>query len=164
MPDEASALREQDDLDRIVASLKTHQVEFIIVGGFAVIYHGYVRNTKDLDVFIRRTEENAARTVAALEDAGFGFPELTPRVFLDGKGVLLGEPPMRVDIISDLAGVSFDDAWPRCSQDYYGDTMAAYLGYDDLICNKRAVGRPQDLNDVEMLEKSRAQGRPPTFD
>lgn len=70
-----------DDFDRIVASLNKHKVDFMIIGGFAVVYHGYVRNTKDLDIFIRRSEDNAGRTVAALEEVGFGSPDMTPEVF-----------------------------------------------------------------------------------
>lgn len=159
MPAEPDAAREPDDLDRVVASLKRHGVDFMIVGGFAVIYHGHLRATKDLDIFIRRSQENAEKTIAALAAVGLSFPDLTARTFMEGKGVLLGEEPMRVDIISELSGVRFEDAWPRCSQDFYGNETVAYIGLDDLIQNKRAVRRAQDLADVAQLEKARRMGR-----
>lgn len=159
MADAPPAPREPDDFDRILASFKAHGVEFMVVGGYAVSYHGYVRVTKDLDLFIRRTHENAARVVAALESAGFGFPELTTQAFIAGKGIILGEPPMRVDIISDLPGVRFEEAWPNCPHDHYGDALVPYIGLDDLLRNKRAAGRAQDLTDAAMLEKTRRPER-----
>lgn len=159
MQEEPQAEREPDDLDRVVASLVRHGVEFMIVGGFAVIYHGHMRATKDLDIFIRRSKENAEKTIAALSAVGFSFPELTARIFTEGKGVLLGEEPMRVDIISELSGVRFEDAWQRRKQDYYGNETVAYIGLDDLIQNKRAARREQDLADVAQLENIRERER-----
>lgn len=151
--------RELDDLDRIVSSLNKRGVEFMVIGGYAVIYHGHMRTTKDLDIFIRRTEENARRTLAALADVGLAWPDLTVQTFLEGKGALLGEEPMRVDIISELSGVEFDEAWRRCRHDLFGSETVAYLGLDDLISNKRAARREQDLADAVRLEAIREQQR-----
>lgn len=149
---EASSL---DDFDRIVASLNKHQVEFMIIGGYAVVYHGHVRNTKDLDLYIRPTEENAKRTVAALEDAGFSSPELTAEVFTADNGISLGEEPVKVDLISHLPGVIFEEAWARRETSVFGPETAHYISRADLIKNKRAVGRPRDLDDVRELEAER---------
>lgn len=141
-----------DDLDLVVSSLNKHQVEFLIVGGYAVVYHGHVRNTQDLDLFVRPTAENARRTVAALEEAGFASPDLKPEVFTADNGISLGEPPVRVDVLSRLPGVEFDDAWNRRETSVFGAEAANYISREDLIKNKRAVGRPRDLDDVRVLE------------
>lgn len=139
-------------MDRVVASLNRHQVEFLVIGGYAVVFHGHVRNTQDLDLFVRPTEENARRTVAALEEAGFGSPDLTPGVFMSDNGISLGEEPLRVDIISRLPGVDFEAAWLRREKSVFGAEPAHYMSREDLISNKRAVGRPRDLDDVRELE------------
>ena len=144
-----------DDFDRIVASLNKHNVEFMIIGGLAVVYHGHVRNTKDLDLFIRRTEENARRTIAALEEVGFGSPEMTPEVFTADNGISLGTRPLQVDILSNLRGVDFDEAWSRRESGCFNNEIANYISREDLIINKRAAGRPLDLDDARELEKGR---------
>ncbi|HBL18203.1 MAG TPA: hypothetical protein DD417_15975 [Elusimicrobia bacterium] len=94
---------ESDDFDRIVASLNEHHVDFMIIGGWAVAYHGHLRMTEDLDIFIRPTEDNAKRAVAALEDAGGACPELKPEVFLRDNGISLGEIPVLKSPLLDLA-------------------------------------------------------------
>lgn len=144
-----------DDFDRIVASLNKHKVDFMIIGGLAVVYHGHVRNTKDLDLFIRRTEENAKRTVAALQEVGFGSPEMTPEVFTDDNGISLGTRPLQVDIMSNLRGVDFDEAWSRRESGRFNMETVNYISREDLIVNKRAAGRPLDLDDARELEKGR---------
>jgi len=153
-PKEVSDL---DDFDRIVASLNKHRVDFLIIGGYAVFYHGFVRATEDLDIYVRPTEENAKRTVAALEAVGFGCPELSPEVFTADNGISLGEKPIKVDILSRLPGVAFEDAWARRESSAFGAETANYISREDLIKNKRAVGRPRDLDDVRELEAGRDQ-------
>lgn len=144
-----------NDYDRVIAALIKHQVDFMIIGGIAVIYHGHVRDTKDMDLFVRPTPENADRTVAALEEAGLGCPELTPEVFTTDNGISIGETPVKLDVLSKLPGVSFDEAWANRETSVYGDQTVSYIGLDDLIKNKRAVGRLADLADVEKLELAR---------
>lgn len=146
-----------DDFDRIVASLNDHGVDFMIVGGYAVIFHGHVRATKDLDILIRRTPENARRTVAALEKIGFECPELKPELFLAGKGITFGEPPLRVDVLGAIKGVDFDAAWPRRQTSRFGPHEASYIGLQDLIANKESVARPQDLADAQKLRLVQAK-------
>ncbi len=138
--------------DEVVAALIAHQVEFMVIGGFAVIYHGHVRATQDLDVFIRGSEENAKRTVAAVKDVSRGELDLSPEVFTAGKGVLLGEPPLRVDILSRIAGVEFEEAWARRETDRFGPATVNYISREHLIANKRAAGRPRDIDDARELE------------
>ncbi len=144
-----------DDFDRVVAALNKHEVEFMIIGGWAVVYHGHVRETEDLDIFIRRTAENAERAVAALTEIGGACPELRPEVFTADNGISLGEAPVRIDIISRLPGVDFDQAWARSETSAFGAEMVRYISRQDLINNKRAVGRPKDLNDALELEAGR---------
>lgn len=141
-----------DDFDRIVASFNKHQVEFMIIGGWAVVYHGHVRETEDLDIFIRRTEENAKKAVAALEDIGGGCPELTPEVFIHDNGISLGEAPVKVDVLSNLPGVDFQESWSRCESGPFGEETVKFISREDLIANKRKVARPKDLDDARELE------------
>lgn len=148
-----------DDFDRIVASLNKHQVDFMIIGGFAVVYHGHVRNTKDLDIFIRRTEDNAKRAVAALEEAGFASPEMTPEVFTADNGISLGTRPLQIDIMSNLRGVDFDGVWSRREAGPFNREAVNYISREDLIANKRAAGRPLDLDDARELELGRDKKR-----
>lgn len=155
MPEGSGEPTGLDDIERIVDSLNNNGVEFMIIGGYAVIFHGHVRNTKDLDILIRRTPENARRAVAALEEAGCACPELTPGLFIEGKGITFGEPPTRVDVLAEIRGVTFDDAWPRRHASRFGPLKADFIGLDDLIANKEAVARPQDLVDAQKLRLAR---------
>lgn len=152
MPRNSDDPADLDEFDRVVAALNSHRVEFMIIGGFAVVYHGHVRATEDLDIFVRPTEENAKRTVSALEAIGFGCPELSPEVFTADNGISLGEAPVKVDVISHLPGVSFEDAWTRRETSVFGAEAANYISREDLIRNKRAAGRPRDLDDARELE------------
>lgn len=122
-----------DDFDRIVASLNRHKVEFMIIGGWAVVYHGHVRETEDLEILIRRTEENAKRAVAALEEVVGACPELTPEVFVADNGISLGEKPVRVYVISNLPGVDFDQAWRRSETGPFGPETIRFISREDLI-------------------------------
>lgn len=154
MPEDAEATG-LDDFDAIVDSFNKNSVEFMIIGGYAVIFHGHVRTTKDLDIFIRSTPENARRAVVALEGIGFQCPELTPELFIAGKGITFGEPPVRVDVLSQIPGVAFEEAWARRDVSRFGPNEASYIGLDDLIANKEAVARPQDIADAQELRSAR---------
>jgi hypothetical protein len=165
MPEDPCKAAELDDIERIVASLNKNGVDFMIIGGYAVIFHGFVRNTKDLDILIRRSPDNAARAVTALEEAGCACPELTPQLFMSGKGITFGDPPMRVDILADIRGVAFDEAWSRRQTGRFGPLEADFIGLDDLISNKKAVARAQDLVDVQRLNMAREKrGNKPASD
>ena len=98
--------------------------------------------------------------MAALEEAGFACPELTPELFTTGQGITFGEPPMRIDVLSRIAGVSFDDAWSRRQESRFGAFKASFIGLDDLITNKQAAGRSSDLVDVERLKLARERTPP----
>lgn len=147
---------ESDVFDRVVAALNRHRVDFMIIGGWAVVYYGHVRLTEDLDVYVRPTPENALRTVAALEAVGGGCPELRPEVFTRDNGISLGDVPVKVDVLSKLPGVDFDEAWTRRESGPFGSETVHFISREDLIRNKRAVGRPKDLEDARRLEAGRS--------
>lgn len=146
----------------LVHELAAHGVEFLIVGSHAMARHGYVRSTLDLDVLVRASPENAERTFTAL--AAFGAPlhahGVTANDFAnEGTVYQLGLPPTRIDILTGISGVSFDDAWAsRVTMDVQGVEVAV-IGRQALIRNKRASGRSKDIADVEELERSGDRGR-----
>jgi len=132
--------------------LNSHAVEFLLIGGYAVGIHGYPRGTADLDVWIASTPVNAQRIVDALRDFGFNTPELNPSLFLDpDKVVRIGVPPLRIDILTTIAGVSFGDCFGRREVVSVGDVQIPVISLPDLKANKQATGRSQDLADLEHL-------------
>jgi len=131
-------------------------VRFLIVGGYALAAHGHPRATKDLDVWILLDPENADQLVAALADFGVESVGLTADDFLEpGTVIQLGYPPVRIDLLTSATGVEFSECWDRRMVVPVGTADAGFIAYDDLIANKKASGRSQDLVDVEILEENR---------
>jgi predicted nucleotidyltransferase len=128
-------------------------VDFLLIGGQAVIAHGYPRLTKDMDLWLRPTAENGQRVLNALTAFGTPFGDLVAERFTGPDLILmLGREPFRVDLLTHIPGVVFEDAWPRrVSITLDGETIPL-IAREDLITNKKAVGRLQDLADVEALE------------
>jgi Nucleotidyltransferase of unknown function (DUF6036) len=142
------------DFSEFIASCAAHSVRFLIVGGYAVAAHGHPRFTKDLDVWVWLDEQNANRLVSALEDFGFGSLGLTPADFLEeGVVVQLGYPPKRIDILTQVDGVQFDPCWERRVEVEIGGQRVPFLSANDLLANKKAAGRPQDMADVSVIEE-----------
>lgn len=142
------------DFDEFFASLRKHEVRFVIVGAYAVAFHAKPRYTKDIDVFVDPDSVNARRLVEALEDFGFAGAALRPEDFIEpGRIVQLGFPPSRIDLMTAIDGVVFADAWEWRVEGHYGSTPVWYLGRTELIRNKRESGRPQDLLDLEWLDR-----------
>jgi hypothetical protein len=132
--------------------LKARNVKALVVGGYAVAFHGRPRFTKDIDVFVESSPENADRLMLALADFGFGGVGLAAGDFAtSGKIVQLGVAPNRIDLITSIDGVSFEEAWPHRVAGPFGQQTVDYIGLAELLRNKRASGRPQDLIDVEDL-------------
>jgi hypothetical protein len=147
-----SALR--DDWKEFLAALAARKVDDMVVGGVAVGVHGHVRYTKDLDVWFRGTEENAQRLVAALEDFGFATVPVPLAEFCKPRGMLvLGSEPNAIELINFADGVDFDECFRRRVVFVLGEAEVAVIGLDDLRANKRAVGRLQDLADLESLDE-----------
>ncbi|HEY3818136.1 MAG TPA: nucleotidyl transferase AbiEii/AbiGii toxin family protein [Polyangiaceae bacterium] len=142
------------DFSELFAALSAEGAEFIVVGGYAVMFHSTPRFTKDIDVWVRPSPGNAARVRRAL--AAFGAPlgDLTVEdLAVEGTIFQIGVPPNRIDILTSIDGVTFDIAYPRSVPTTYADVPIRVLGFEDLIANKRTVGRKQDELDVENLER-----------
>lgn len=144
------------DFNEFIASCTANDVRFLIVGGYAVAAHGRPRYTKDLDVWIWIDPDNAARLVQALDDFGFGSLGLTPDDFTEPDTIIqLGYPPKRIDIITSATGVDFDECYPNRDEIAITglDEPVPFIGLDDLLANKTASARPQDLADVDILSR-----------
>lgn len=140
------------DFKELFALLNKNNVEYIIVGGYALAFHGAPRFTGDIDVYVRPDPANAERIIRALDEFGFSFPNLTVADFqAPNKVVQLGVPPLRVDLITSISGVTWEQAHAGRQQGVYGDVRVCYLGRAEYIANKRAVGRKKDLADIEAL-------------
>lgn len=139
------------------ALLNKHGVKYVLVGGYAVGWHGYPRVTKDIDFLVERSPENAAKLMSVPEDFGLSCLGLKQEDFLqEASGVFFGRPPNRIDLLNFADGITFDEAWATKIETLHGDKPLLVISRELLIKNKRAAGRPQDLADVSMLER-----RPP---
>lgn len=144
------------DFEELLECLTRHGVKFVIVGAHALAHHVRPRYTKDLDLFIDASRDNAVRIVAALEEFGFGGIGITPRDFeVPGRILQLGNPPNRVDLMTSIDGVTFAEAWESRVQGLYGSATVAFIGYDALIKNKTAAARAQDLADLQLLKREK---------
>lgn len=144
-----------EDFLELLSSLLAAEARFLVIGAYAVGVHGRPRATKDLDVWIEASSDNAARVMEALRLFGAPLGDLVA-ADLDhaGTGFKMGIPPRRIDVLTKIEGVDFAEAWPnRIEADFGGGVRCPVIGLDDILINKRAAGRPQDLADVAVLEK-----------
>ena len=139
------------DFSDFVEALRKNSVEFVIVGSFALAFHGYPRATGDIDFWIRPTEGNSEAVIKALIDFGFGGLEVSKEDILSGKIIQLGYPPVRIDLISVLDGLSAEEVWDSREKGMFGPHDVFYLGRKAYIRNKRATGRHKDLADLDLL-------------
>jgi len=145
-------LEVQQDFKELLELLKKHKVEHIIIGAYALAFHGSVRYTGDIDILVNPDLENAKRIIAALEKFGFGSLGLKTEDFTSPDEVVqLGYPPVRIDILTSITGVSWEEAYENSAEGKYGDIGVRYIGKKELIINKRALGRKKDLADIESL-------------
>jgi len=141
-----------EDLKELLRAFNDHAVKYLIVGGYAFGVHAEPRATKDLDIFICSDEENSKAVFRALAQYGAPLEDLTPSDFMDGTTFQIGQPPARIDILQNIDGVTFDEAWEnRIEGVIDGQIRAAIISRDDLIRNKLASGREQDIVDVKTL-------------
>lgn len=142
------------DLLELLELFHSNGVEFLIVGGHAVAFHGHPRLTEDLDLFVRPDLANGHRIVAALHEFGFGSLDIAAEDFqADDRVIQLGRVPNRVDLLTRLYGVDFAAAWQRRVAAVLDGAQVWMISREDLIRNKRATGRTQDLADAEFLER-----------
>ena len=141
------------DFAEMLSALSEAGADFLVVGAHALAVHGRPRATGDLDIWVRATPENAARVWVALASFGAPLSDLTV-ADLSSPGIVfqMGLPPSRIDILTGITGVTFEDAWPRRLVATVAGLQLPFLGRDDLLANKRATGRPKDLADVAALE------------
>ena len=146
-------LKDQRDL---LLAFNAHNVRYLVVGGYAYSYYTQPRATKDLDVFIDPTPENAPLVFEALADFGAPLSGMSPKDFQDGKSWFqVGVALSRIDVIQSIDAIDFDSAWKSSEQGLAGDDIPVrYISIDDLIRNKLAVGRLRDLADVEDLREA----------
>ena len=144
-----------DDFQDLLRLLGRFDVKFLVVGGYAVIRYSEPRFTKDLDLWIEPTAENAERCFRALAAFGAPLAGLAPFDFTqEGYIYQMGVPPMRVDILMSLRSIAFEDAWSRRETSTVDGIEFCVISKQDLIASKLAAGRPQDLLDVEALRQS----------
>ena len=141
----------QKDLREFIELLSALDVHFVIVGAFAVAYHGYFRYTSDIDLFVDSAPENAARILRAIEQFGFSDLNLTVEDFSGGQVIQLGVAPNRIDLLTFLSGVSFDEAWASREQGELDGVSVSFISREMLKRNKKACGRLRDLADLEYL-------------
>lgn len=140
------------DFSAFLKSLSESRVEYLVIGGYAVAYHGYPRPTGDIGVWVRPTEVNAVRIVEALRAFGFDVPTLEPSLFMRSEVVTrMGVPPNQIEIFSAIPGVTFDACWPERAEEEWDGVPVTVIGLECLKQNKRASGRLKDLADLDYL-------------
>lgn len=140
------------DFKELLKLLNSRQVEYLIIGGYAVAYHGYPRATADIDVWIASTPENTEKVVSVLKEFGFGLPGLTPELFQKPDQIIrMGVPPVRVEILTGISGLEFSECYPRRIVDLLDGIEVNLIDLTNLKINKKAAGRHKDLDDLENL-------------
>ncbi|MBW4541537.1 MAG: hypothetical protein KME43_20690 [Myxacorys chilensis ATA2-1-KO14] len=141
------------DFREFIQSLNDNRVRYLVIGGYAVALHGYPRYTKDIDIWIEMTPENAANLIQALQQFGFGSVDLTSEDFLAPNQVIqLGYPPNRIDLITTPDGVDFATCFESKLEVTVDEISVNFIDLENLKTNKKASGRLQDLADLENLE------------
>jgi hypothetical protein len=149
-PRETGAL--DADFSDFIGCLNELNVKFLLVGGYAVGAHGYVRATADIDFFYRRTSENVRRLCASLKSFGAPLNVVDFDSLMQANTItMFGQPPHRIDLLGDIDGVSFDDAWAGSIATVIGAQPLRVIGLNELIANKKASGRSKDNEDVRKL-------------
>ena len=140
------------DFKDFLRLLNSRGVEYLIVGGYAVGYHGYPRATGDIDIWIAVSESNARKVAMALRDFGMPEEKISEELFLDkDKVIRMGIPPVRIEIITGASGVNFPDCYSRREAIDIDGVPVNFISLRDLRANKRACGRHKDLEDLEHL-------------
>ena len=143
------------DFKELIELLNSHKVDYIIVGAYALALHGHPRFTGDLDIYVKPDPKNAAQISAVLKGFGFGSLELEEKDFTEAHRVIqLGVPPVRIDLLTSLTGLTWDDAVRGQLKGDLGGVPVLFLGKEEYVRNKRALGRHKDIADAETLEEN----------
>lgn len=140
------------DFKEFVELLNAKGVDFLVVGGYALAAHGHPRYTGDIDFWVRSSPDNLKRLLNALDEFGFGSLGLVVSDFAPQTVVQLGQPPRRIDLLTDIDGVSFDECFARRELVELGGSTLPIIGLEDFKVNKRATGRLKDLADLQALD------------
>lgn len=147
-----ATIRLPPDFKEFLRLLNAHRVEYLLIGGYAVGYHGYPRATADMDIWIAIEPRNADRMVSVLREFGFNSPELGPELFLRPWQIIrLGVPPVRIEICTTISGVDFAECYADRVEDTLDGVPVDLIGLAHLKTNKKASGRHQDLADLDQL-------------
>ena len=140
------------DFKEFLTLLHTNHVEYLLIGGYAVGYHGYPRATNDLDIWIALNPENAIKMTKVIKDFGFDTSDLSSELFLQkGRIVRMGLPPIRIEVLLEISGVQFNQCYEERIDDVIDDIPVKLINLKHLKTNKRASGRYKDLDDLEHL-------------
>ncbi len=140
------------DFKDFLRLLNKHKVEYLLIGGYAVAFYGYVRFTGDMDIFVNLTKKNLSRLRRALDDFGFNKTSMPSEVFSKkGNVVRMGVPPLRLEILNQISGVEFAKCYENRRMELVQDISIPFIDLQDLKKNKAASGRPKDLGDLEYL-------------
>lgn len=143
------------DFHQFVESLTVAKAEYLIVGGYAVGFYGHPRYTGDMDIWINQTSENAKKVIRAIDLFGFSSLGITEADLLKPQNIIqMGNPPLRIDILTEIDGVSFDECYPRRKHLKIADLEFDFIAFTDLVANKKASGRPKDLDDIANMKPS----------
>lgn len=144
---------DQNFIDFIVL-LNNYRVRYLVVGGYAVVVHGFPRYTGDMDIWIERSEVNAIQMLKVVDGFGFASLNMSKEDFMKKDYVTqLGFPPLRIDILNDLANVPFKEAWDNREVKTIANTNINFIGLKELLNAKKAAGRQKDLEDIKRLKK-----------
>jgi hypothetical protein len=140
------------DFSEFLKLLNCHHVDYLLVGGFAVGFHGYPRATSDMDIWVSQSPENAGRVVAAIRAFGFNTPNLTEDLFLQRRRIVrMGHPPIRIEVMNEIDGVTFEECRPAAILAFFDGIQVPIISLGDLKRNKLASGRPKDIDDLQQL-------------
>ena len=146
----------EPDFEDFISLLNKHHVEYLIVGGYAMAFHGRPRYTGDLDIWINISESNAEKMLTVLAEFGFSSLMFSREDFLKENIInQIGYPPLRIDILTSIDGVTFNEAFLQKKMILIGELEVAFIGLSQLIENKKASNRAQDIADIESLKKKK---------
>ena len=147
-------IRLPKDFKELLQLLNSSQIEYLVVGGYAVALYGYPRATGDIDIWVAISKDNAHKIVEALKKFGFNEPQLKEELFLEeDKNIRMGHPPLRIEILTSIDGVEFTECYGNKKTVTIDDIDIDFISLEDLRKNKKVSGRYQDLADLENLEK-----------
>jgi hypothetical protein len=147
-----ATIRLPPDFKDFLKLLKEHKVQYLLIGGYAVGYHGYPRATAVMDIWIAMRSDNAEKIVTVLREFGFDVPGLSAELFLKDKQIIrMGVPPVRLEITTSISGVDFDECYRERVTDILDGIEVNLISLKHLKINKKAAGRYKDLNDLENL-------------